>query len=206
MPWGSWSDLPTDLALWLIGLAVAVSYIRPRRCQENGRVERSHGVLGRWAEPATCPDAAALQARLTEASRRQRERYPAVAGQSRLAAYPALRAGGQPYDPAQEGKVFDEQRVWDHLGTGRWRRRVDRVGRISVYNRALGVGRRWAGQEVTLRFDPKAVAWVVRDDAGTEIKRHPAPELSRERILALEVTHRRGTTHEPTPQVQPDTR
>jgi hypothetical protein len=24
VPWGSWGDLPTDLALWLIGLGVGV--------------------------------------------------------------------------------------------------------------------------------------------------------------------------------------
>jgi hypothetical protein len=191
VPWGAPGDLPSDLALWLIGLGVAVHHNRPRRCQENGIVERSHGVLGTWAEPARCADAAALQTALTAACRVQREQYPALRGQTRATAYPALMAGGRPYDPMHEATLFDERRVWTFLGGKRWTRRVDKVGRISVYNRALGVGKRWKGQMVTLQFDTTTVDWVVRDDHGTELTRHAAPELHRERILALDVAHRR---------------
>jgi hypothetical protein len=190
-PWGSPSDLPTDLALWLLGLGVAVHHNRPRHCQENGRVERTHGVLGTWAEPTACADVAALQTALTAACRFQREDYPAIRGQTRATAYPALMAGGRPFDLAREAAVFDERRVWTYLAGQLWPRRVDKVGRISVYNRALGVGRRWAGQTVLLTFDADAVAWVVRDEQGTELARHPAAELSRERILALAVSHKR---------------
>jgi transposase InsO family protein len=43
-PWGSWSDLPPPLALWLIGLGLELAWIPPRRPQRNGVVERSHGV------------------------------------------------------------------------------------------------------------------------------------------------------------------
>ena len=100
-------------------------------------------------------------------------------------------AGSRPFDPAREAEVFDAQRVWDYLAGRRWTRRVDKAGQISVYNRALGVGKRWKGQEVLLQFDAEAVAWVVRDDRGTELARHPAAELSRGRILALDVSHKR---------------
>lgn len=190
-PWGSPGDLPTDLGLWLIGVGVAVHPNRPRHCQANGHVERGHGVLGTWAAPATCPDAAALQTALTAACRCQRETYPAIRGQTRATAFPLLMAGGRPFDPAEEAAVFDEQRVWGYLGGQCWRRRVDKVGRISVYNRALAVGRAWKGQEVILQFDAEEVEWVVRDDDGTELARHPAPELGRDRILALDVSHKR---------------
>jgi hypothetical protein len=191
--------------LWLIGLGVAVHHNRPRRCRENGTVERGHGVLGAWADPAACADAAALQTALTAACRRQREAYPAVRGATRATAFPLLMAGGRPFDPAREGALFDERRVWAYLGRQRWTRRVDKVGRISVYNRSLGVGKRWRGQEVTLEFDAAAVAWVVRDDRGRELARHPAPELSRARILALDVAHRRpeAKPHVHPPEGQP---
>jgi hypothetical protein len=189
--------LPPDLALWAIGLGVAVHWNRPRRCQENGHVERSHGVLAAWAEPATCASAAVLQARLTAASALQRDDYPAVRGQSRSAAFPTLRAGGRPYDPAAAAALFDERRVWAYLATRVATRRVDRVGRISVYNRSLAVGRRWAGEEVHLRFDAAAVAWVIADRAGPELVRHPAPELSRDRLMALDVSHRRPPPRPP---------
>lgn len=183
---------------------MAVAHNRPRRCTENGRVERTHGVLGRWAEPASCPSAAALQAALTAASAVQRARFPAVRGRSRQAAYPALAAGGRPYAAASEAAPFGERRVWDRLARRTWRRRVDRVGRISVYNRSLPVGRPWAGQEVVLGFDAGAVAWVVRDAAGRTLRTHPAPELRRDRILALEVSHRRPPRpHRAKPRARP---
>lgn len=172
-------------------MGVEVRHNRPRHCQANARVERGHGVLGAWAEPAACADADALQAALAAACRRQREGYPAVRGATRATAYPPLMAGGRPFDPAREGELFDEKRVWAHLAGQRWTRRVDKAGQISVYNRALGVGKRWKGQQVALQFDAAAVAWVVRDDRGEELARHPAPELSRARILALDVGHKR---------------
>jgi hypothetical protein len=204
-PWGAaGGDLPPPLALWAIGLGVAVHHNRPRRCTENGVVERGHGVLAGWAEPASCADAATLQARLAAASAFQRERYPAVAGRSRAAAFPALAGGGRPYDPAREEELFDERRVWAYLGRRVWPRVVDRVGRISLYNRALGVGRARAGQTVAVGFDAAAAAWVVRDAAGAEIARHPAPELGRERLLALDVSRpRAGAAQGGQPRARP---
>src|SRR5262249_10523303 len=65
-PWGSSGDLPTDLALWLLGLAIATTANPPRRPQDNGVVERSQGTGKRWAEPGTCADATELQQRLQE--------------------------------------------------------------------------------------------------------------------------------------------
>jgi hypothetical protein len=203
-PWGrTGGDLPTALELWLWGLGVDVVHNRPRRCTENGRVERCHGVLNRWAEPHACASAEELQAALAAASALQRERFPALAGgRSRAAAYPALAAGGRPYDPAREGELFDERRVWARLAKRTWRRRVDKVGRISVYNRPLGVGRDWAGQAVVVGFDAEAVAWTVRDARGALLRTHPAPELSRDRLLALDVAHRRP--QRPAPAQPPD--
>ncbi len=192
-PWGGWSELPPDLALWLLGLGIAIVWNRPRHSQGNAVVERAHGVCQRWVEPATCQHLAELQARLDYFTTLQRERYPAIGGQSRLAAFPALAAGGAPYDPAQEGQQWQARRVWSWLEQRVWTRRVDKVGRISLANRALGVGRSSAGQQVTVRLGmhDAAPVWVIRDAQGTLLRQHPAPELGRERILALDVSRRR---------------
>jgi hypothetical protein len=192
-PWGSWADLPPELALWLIGLGIALIWNRPRHSTDNAVIERAHGVCQRWVEPGTCPDLATLQARLDRFTTRQREAYPVIAGQSRLAAYPALASSGRPYDPATEAAVWDERRVWAVLEARVWTRQVDQVGRISLYNRAVGVGRAWAGTTVTVQFTGRGrrPCWVIRTTDGTLIGEQPAPELRRGRIRTLSVTHRR---------------
>jgi hypothetical protein len=192
-PWGGWSDVPPDLALWLLGLGIALLWNRPRHKQGNAVIERAHGVCQRWVEPETCQSGAALQARLDYFTTLQRERYPAIGGQSRLAAYPALADGGQAYAPDHEDAQWDVRRVWAWLGARVWVRRVDKVGRISLANRAVGVGRAAAGQEVTVRLviHDDAPLWVIRDVHGHVLRQQPAPELTRARILAREVSRRR---------------
>ena len=191
-PWGSFSDFPPDLALWLLGLGIGLVWNRPRHKRGNAVVERAHGVCQRWAEPATCPNRDELQARLDHLTTLQRERLPYRDGQSRVMHYPTLAAGGRPYDPAREEEQWDERRVWAFLAQQVLVRRVDQVGRISLANRALGAGRTWAGREVTVRLAVQdgAPVWCIRDAHGTLLRQHPAPELRRERILALEVSHR----------------
>lgn len=193
-PWGAAGrDFPPDLALWLLGLGSAVVWNAPRHKQGNAVIERDHGVCQRWVEPATCPNLATLQARLDWAVTTQRERYPACAGQSRLAASPALAAGGRPYDPAREGAQWQERRVWRWLGEQVWTRRVDRAGRISLANRAVGVGKAWAGQTVTVRVVVRGgrPCWRICAADGTLLHHRPAPELSRRRIRTLAVSRRR---------------
>ena len=191
-PWGSFSGFPPDLALWLLGLGIGLVWNAPGHKQGNAVIERGHGVCQRWADAASCVDAAALQARLDYFTTLQRERYPYRDGRSRLATSPALATGGRAYDPQQEAQQWDERRVWAWLGQRVLARRVDQVGRISLANRALGVGRAWAGQTVTVRLGlhDDAPVWRIRDAQGQLLRVHPAPELSRDRILALDVSHR----------------
>jgi hypothetical protein len=193
-PWGAAGrDFPPDLALWLLGLGLDLVWNRPRHKQGNAVIERAHGVCQRWVEPHTCATAADLQARLDYVTTLQRERYPAIAGQSRLVAYPGLAAGGRPYDPAQEAAQWQEQRVWRWLAQQVWTRRVDQAGGISLANRAVGVGQAWAGHEVTVRLvvHQGAPVWSIRDAQGRTIRQQPAPMLARERLLALDVSRRR---------------
>ncbi len=190
-PWGSWSDLPRELALWLIGLGVEVTWNRPRHPEENGTVERDQGVTKRWAEPGTCAGPEELGARLEWAAQIQRACYPAVRGRSRLEAHPALATPARPYAPAREDELWELGRVLRFLAGGLWRRRVCSTGQVSLYNRRYGVGRRHAGQEVSVRFDPEAVQWVVLDARGAELVRHAAEQITRERVLGLEVLRRK---------------
>jgi hypothetical protein len=114
-PWGSWSDLPPALALWLIGLGLDLLGNDPRRPQPNGVVERSQGTAKRWAEPHTCRTAAELQTRLDADDVWQRERYPVAQGRSRWQLFPGLAHTGRPYREADEARAWGLQRVRDHL-------------------------------------------------------------------------------------------
>lgn len=193
-PWGAAGrDFPPDLALWLLGLGLGLVWNAPCHKQGNAVIERDHGVCQRWVEAHTCQSAAELQARLDYFTTLQRERYPSCAGQSRLARYPALAAGGRPYDPAREGAQWQERRVWRWLGEHVWSRRVDKVGRISLANRAVGVGKAWAGQTVTVRLAIRGgrPVWCIRATDGTRLRQQPAPELSRQRLRTLDVSCRR---------------
>jgi len=202
-PWGGGNDLPPDLALWLLGVGLDLVWNRPRHNQGNAVIENGHGVCQRWVEPGTCPDVATLQTRLDWAVTTQRERYPSCAGESRLAAYPALAASGHPYDPAQEDKTWDAPRVWTWLADRVAVRRVNKVGRSSLANRAVWVGRPWARQEVTVRLAiaDDAPVWVIRDGQGRLLRQHPAPELAAARIRALDVSRRRVRPHQGQPPV-----
>jgi transposase InsO family protein len=194
VPWGSRGDLPTDLALWLIGLGVAVDWNPPRRPQDNGVVERSQGTGKRWAEPGACDTLEELQGRLEEMDDIQRQEYPSLGGRSRLATYPALAHSGRTYALACEEEAWDLATVAAHLSLYVVRRHVDTKGMASLYGRNHYVGVIHKGKDVHVMFDPVILGWVVVDAEGRELRHWAAPEISRERIVGLQVTHRRKGT------------
>jgi hypothetical protein len=193
-PWGSAGDLPTDLALWLIGLGVAVDWNPPRRPQDNGVVERSQGTAKRWAEPSACASAAELQRRLEEMDDVQRRESPSVRGRSRLEASPKLAPSGRAYSRAWERKDWSLAAVTAQLAGDAVRRRVDRCGWVSLYNRNHYVGVIHRGKDVFIMFDPECLEWIIADTEGRQLRRQPADEICRERIIGLTVTNRRRRT------------
>jgi transposase InsO family protein len=194
VPWGSWGDLPTDLALWLIGLGMGVDWNPPRRPQDNGVVERSQGTAKRWAEPQACATAGELQRRLEEMDGIQRQEYPSVRGRSRLEAFPQLAHSGRAYTPAWERGHWSLAAVVVHLAGYAVQRRVDKSGMVSLYNRNHYVGVIHRGTTVYVMFDPELREWVFADEKGQQLRRQPATEISRETIIGLKVTHRRKGT------------
>jgi hypothetical protein len=186
-PWGSWSDLPPALALWLIGLGVDVVWNDPRCPQQNGSVERSQGTGKRWAEPQRCHSVPELQARLDEDDCLQRERYPVAGGRSRWQLFPALAHSGRPYQEADEACRWDLGRVREHLAGYAVPRQVSREGKVSVYNRNVYVGVIHGGKPVSVQYDPDQQQWLISDAAGRQLRTHPAPEISAEAIRGLQL-------------------
>jgi hypothetical protein len=190
-PWGTPRDLPSELALWLIGLGVEPIGIPPAQPTCNPKVERSHGLTQPWGELHTCADCQQAARVLAWVGRVQREEYPAIRGRTRAEAFPRLGTPRRAYRRAREAAVWDLARVDDFLARGCWRRHADVNGVISLYGHGRSIGRPWAGQELVVRLDATDRNWLVSAAGGELIKRLPARELTRERILALAVSRRR---------------
>jgi hypothetical protein len=186
-PWGSWSDLPPVLALWLLGLGIDLIWIPVRQPQYNGVVERSQGTGKRWGDPGTCDSATQLQQQLDEADRLQREMYPYVPGQARLAVWPELQHARRPYQAKQEKGQWQLQRVLTHLAGYAVNRRVDGTGQVSIYDRDYYVGVLHRGREVWVQFDPQRCEWLFNDREGQCLRSQPAVGIDAETIRTLQL-------------------
>jgi hypothetical protein len=184
------SDLPSDLQMWLAGLAVAVHKNRPSVSQDNPLVERSQRTARDWGEPGTHDTAEQLQARLDEEDRIQREVYLFDGVRSRMEAWPELRWLGNPYSAgAWEAICWDHLLALGSLAGVRLRRLVSKQGRVSLYDHHHRVGPDWAGQGVDVTFCVFSGQWVFWSN-DQEVSRQPAWYLGGENICALQVRRR----------------
>jgi hypothetical protein len=195
-PWGLNSGLPPDLALWLIGLGVGMSWIPPRQPQYNGKVERCNGVTQQWAEPSACGSRSALQEQLNRECLIQREKYPSIAGRPRIEAFPGLGRVERPYRADKEDGLWDLSHVDRFLADQVLYRRANARGAIWLYGLGRVLGRIHRGKELYVKFDILTRHWIAMDHQGQELKRLPAEELSRERIIALDVGAKRPRRQE----------
>jgi len=190
-PWGSRGDFSTELSLWLIGLGIGMHWNNAGSPQENGVVERSQGTGTRWCEPWTCATPAELQTRFERMDRLYREFYPYEKRRTRLEVFPGLAHSGRPYDRESETTLWKWSRVAEHLASIVPLRRVDQGGGVSLYNRGYYVGKIHKGKYVYVMYDPDLNEWVFADREGRQLTRRPADQLSPERVMNLNVSHRR---------------
>lgn len=176
-PWGSWSDLPPALALWIIGLGVAMHWNHPHRPEENGVIERSQGLAQTWGEPGQCQTVRQFQNRIRREDRLQREVYPSIDRLPRMVAYPALKHSGRPYSTTWERRHWNWERVLTHLAGYAVPRQVDSAGKIGLYSGKLYVGTIHKGQRVYVQFDPERIEWIVSDMRGQQLRSVPANEM-----------------------------
>ena len=137
---GERAAVPSRLTLWLAGLGIDHRLIPPRCPQRNGAVERFHGgVEYSWTGEADGLEALRVVWNVDKAP---------------------VGEGHRPY-PGRGG--FEMARVWALLGQARVTRQVSRQGTISLWDRAIYVGRSLSGQEVTLTVDASAQRLIVAD-------------------------------------------
>ena len=192
-PWGATGGLPTELALWLLGLGVGVIWNPPRHPQSNGVIERFQGVGKSWGEPHTCEDADELQRRMDDLDELQRAEYPYREEESRLQTHPELKHSGRQYEEAKEKEQWSLLRVLEYLSGNTVTRKVDGSGKVSIYDRGRWVGKKHVGKTVYITLDPEDQHWVIENDKGVLLQRRTADELSAEAIRSLSVARSRGT-------------
>lgn len=178
----------------MVGLGIEVIHNRSYRPEDNSKVERAHGVMQGWVEPAECQNFEALQLRLNRATLLQREHYPSCAGKTRWQAYPALAHNQRVYSLRSESELWCFSRVCEFLAQYRWSRKVSKTGQISLYNRNYGVGRPYIGQMVSVQFDAHTQEWVVEDVQGQLICRHHFKEFTAHAVQMMQVTRQKGTS------------
>jgi hypothetical protein len=203
-PWvGPDSDLPTDLELWLAGLGVALHKGRPHVPQDNPRVERGQRTAQDGAEPWPHDTAEPWPQRLDEEDRIQREVHRFDGQHTRLEVYPELRLPGRAYAAGPYGEALcgDHQEALRGLGQRQLTRKVDQDGCVSLYDHSVPARYSLRGQVVAVRRDAASQEWVFAQ-AGSEVRRCPAPDRSAESIRSLQVRRRPGRSARQTRQRQ----
>jgi hypothetical protein len=186
IPWGSSDDLPTPLALWLIGLGIAMHWNDPSSPQQNGVVERSMGTLKRWSEPHLCVSVAQWQERLDREERLYREEYPLPSGLTRWQQWPGLRHSGRRYRLAWEKREWSLPKALEHLANYTLERKVSSSGHLSLFNRSYHVGQVLTDRVVKVLLDPQRVEWVVLDrHSAAQLRSIKAETVTRKNIVEL---------------------
>jgi hypothetical protein len=190
-PWRSSKDLPTALALWLVGVGITPIFNRPYRPTENPKVERCNGLYEAWVEPGQCADFAQLEERAAWLVETQRDRYPLADGRTRQQTFPELGTNERTYRTEEEVGQFDMEGVKAYLARGVWARLASKVGQIFLYGKAYSIGHRHERETVWVKFDAATTEWVVLNRKGEEVKRLPAEQITAEKIRTLQVAHPR---------------
>jgi len=195
-PWANPAQhyVPSALALWLVGLGIAVTFGRPRQSTDNAVVERSHGVLADWVEPSQRAGLVELQSGLEEFAHLQRAIYPSCNGQTRLSSYPELLQTQRYYQRAKDQDIWEIQRVMDYVANFRFQRRVEKNGRITHFTEEYSIGRRYVAQDVTVYLDAESHEWIIENKNGEILKQFHAKQLTYPTIAHMAMVYRKGQT------------
>jgi hypothetical protein len=163
-------DIPTMAKLWWIGLGINVIQNDPGKPQQNGTVEGLQRIMGSWSNPEGQPSIDALQERLDQESRFQRESYriPSKDNKTRAELYPELYENkkNRPFKVSS----FSIKRVYDFLSNQVWERSVQNNGLVKFRREYIYVGAQYAKEQVTITLDPVEVQWMIRKLDGTILK------------------------------------
>lgn len=149
--------VPGRLTLWLWGHGVEHRLIPPGKPQRNGAVERLNGALERsWQDE---PDGVAAL----------------------VAVWNWGKADTPPVGRTYAGRAgWRLERLWERLARVRVTRKVDRQGKLSLWDRPVRVGRRWRDRTVVVSFDAARRLAVFHDERGALLTERALPWLTAE--------------------------
>jgi hypothetical protein len=173
------TPFPTRLVLWWIGLDIRHQLIPRHTPERNGSVERSHRTLDeRTLTAQAFRDATHLQTQVDadwlELNTQCPSRAHGCEGQPPVRAHPELLVPRRLYCSDQELTLFDLRRVDTYLTQDTWVRTVNSHGQLSLGGQRYGLGRAWAGQKVSIRFEPIPHQFVF-----TALQVDPAPNRAK---------------------------
>ncbi len=162
---GDPTPFPTRLSLWWVGLGIQHRLIPRHTPERNGAVERSHRTLNERTligQSFNGPDHLQRQidADWEELNTQCPSRARNCQGQPPLVAHPELLLPRRPYRPEWELELFDLRRVDAALAAPTWLRSVSANGQLGLGGYHYRVGRAWADQIVSIRFDPEPRQFV----------------------------------------------
>jgi transposase InsO family protein len=188
------NDFPTVFTLWLVGLGIEHSLIRPARPTDNAEVERCHRTINDYAIVGNeGKDETHLQKLLDQAVDELNFELPSHAqhcnGLPPVQAHPDLLIPPHPFEPEQELSVFDLARVDRYLAPLSWVRIVGKTGIVYLGSHQYSVGRSYTRKAIRIRFDPHDRQFIFHDpgkpDDQSEIRRLPVRGLSVEDLTGL---------------------
>jgi hypothetical protein len=160
------------LCLWLKGLGIQPIWNRTRTPQDNAKVERMQGVSASWSQAKDAQNLDHLRTNLEQACIFQREKYPTriLKNRTRLEVYPNLLENSRKFDPEK----FDFGQVAAFLESFCFHRRVSQVGQVNIANRRIQAGRKYARQNVYVKYNAQEHLWEILDEQNKLIRTQPA--------------------------------
>jgi len=178
-------DTVPIMSLWLKGWGIQPVLNRPKRPQDNAKVERTQGTSSRWAEIKKAANVQDLQSRLDHIINEHLEKYPVkrLGFVTRRSVFPDLFNRQRILDENQ----FDFNAAYTFLANKTLQRKVALSGTIALYGKVFQVHASFKRQFVALKFNPQKIGWDVFTQNGTLIKFISDARFEQENVILLTV-------------------
>ena len=177
----STSPFPTMLYLWLLGLGVEILFTPVGKPQKQGLVERSHQTFDGQLTPGIALNTPEQLFDFFQ-NRRQRlnEHIPSSASQNLppLVNRPDACITTRPYEPQNEAKIFDKNRIQTYLQSQTWFRLVARNKNFSIGGQLYHLPSAKSNSEISVRYNKTLDGFDCFDADGKILDFCPAKKLN----------------------------